>query len=961
VIGEVLTRVVQSAIGVPGQTLSFTLPFRATSAGGAPASPTVVEALGAGGWTTTLGRRAAADTVQVRAPFSGRLRVERRAGVETFVLDNATTAWLYRDLRRPAAFPDPLAPIPGTCAITRLDTAGFRPERAVRKEAARRGITQAQAAAQLLGRLRAPGGRHVEVSAGDVLGQVGDAGPVTLACALMDGSPVPLAWLFRELLRRAPKLLSPADRAHPFVTGSPPFRRDAFLDLVVLEGADQFDSLPRGAQQATVEARWPGAAAILPIAERNRRFVLPVPAQPPATVPVGVLVEGQRVPVIGAGGVGQAGTPAGTWELPVPSPGTAALTLGPAGPALVVRRPQPARFTAPTGSSRTWDGVLIPLAPTAAGGGGTAAFRLRIEGVSSRGSDVTATVDGQAAGVFPVMNSAFAGDVAVPAGGAHELVLTDGPATLTLGVLPVAVVLGAPRPAWWGSNDPNVLPKSAAWPPPTPEHYTLTRVDSAHPPATDEGPPEGWDRDALRLGARLVDNGALARELGAGAWTVAWKLTLHTAMPFAAGENDPPPQPVRPWPPPAVRWVTFDLIGQGGGVGFGVAWDPPPLVTDRTTAAIDNPPGMPVTDALWRTRFALQDAGTWAGGTAGAQGRTLAGPACGDARLVAEIRKDGVLVAGPPPTGGAPGAGPVPAEFRVVGYRWDDLPWAWFYQFLRGRVQARFGPAYPDRQRIGLDVDGLCGVLLAILAKESMFLHYDSLDQIWASTDRDRAGIDRAVWPRGPVTNAQPPAAVRVAGMPVTAQGADLGLGQIANRPTFGQYNDWRENLDRAVGILRDGFSPGRVREAEVLRLLKGVRAVAAGDEGAAREALRANVDPLAGFMAAVRGDATRLLQSFVKLYNGPGDYRDIVLDEGQYMPYRSTLTWDHATQAWTQPAGPAFNQHGGCDYIFRAQWGWAARYATVRAHFRSPDRVDGAAVATVGAMRQRLFNLPTS
>jgi hypothetical protein len=283
-------------------------------------------------------------------------------------------------------------------------------------------------------------------------------------------------------------------------------------------------------------------------------------------------------------------------------------------------------------------------------------------------------------------------------------------------------------------------------------------------------------------------------------------------------------------------------------------------------------------------------------------------------------------------------------------------------------VQARFGPKYPYRQQIGLDIDGLCGVLLAIFVSESKFLHYDSLDQHWASTDRDRvretgAGIDRAVWPRGPVTNAQPPAAVRVAGMPVTAQGADLGLGQIANRPTFGQYNDWRENLDRAVEILRDGFSQDRdrVREAEVLRLLKVVRADAAGDEGAAREALRANVDPLAGFMAAVRADATRLLQSFVKLYNGRGDYSDDVVDEDEYMPYRSTLHWDHATQAWSQPAGPVFKPHLECSYIFLAQWGWAARYATVRAHFHSPDRVDGVAVATMGALREKLFHADPS
>jgi hypothetical protein len=954
-----LQRLVEAVLGVHGDGLWFTLPFAASSQGGQATSPTVAEALTQGAWAATVGRRAGGDTVTIRAPFSGRLRVERRAGAEAFVLDNASTASLYHDVHW-TAVPDPFAPIPGRCTITGLDPTGFKPARAVKREARRRKTSETAAAAQLLAALRAPGAAAaIDVSAGDVLGRVGAGGPVTISCALVDGSPVPLAWLYRELARRAPKALAAADRAAPFVTGTAPFSAGTFLDLVVLDGADQFDSLPRGAQQGTVEAGWPGSPATLTIAERNRRFVLPVPAQPPATVPVGVLVEGQPVPITGAGGIGQAGATVGTWQLPLSSSGPVALTLGPAKPAIVVKRPPVGPFTPPGGSQRTWNGILIPLAPADVAGGGTAAFQLRLEGISSSGGQVTATIGGQPAGAFPVINTAFAGSIQVPAGGPHELTLADGQATLTLGVIPVAIVLGAPRPAWWGSNDPNVLPRSTPWPDP-PQHYTITPVESTHPSATDEGPATGWDRDTLRLGARLLDNGALAAELGAGAWTVAWTLTLRTAAPIhrinhRANPVDPRPKPVPGgWPEDNVRWIGFDLVGGGAGIPFATAWDPPPLTAVRASATCDNPAGSRVTDSDW-TRLSLGEAAPWDGGTPGPQKkRTGAGPACGTARLAAQIGKDGGDL-----------QSPSPLEFRVVGYNFDALDWRRFYQFLRGRIHAVFGTAYPGKARLGLNDDGLCRVLLAILAHESKFLHYDARDLAWPEADADSrkatgAGLDRALWPRGPVTNAPPPAAVQLAGLPITAQGADVGLGQIADRPTFTQYYDWRANLDRAVDILHKGFNLDRVRKAEVDRLVAEVARNDAADGPAARAALSGQPNPLADFLAAVQANATWLLQSFVKLYNGPGDPTDPE-KANTLMPYRSTLAWDQATKAFTQPAGPAVHPHDpNCRYIFLPVWGFRDLYARAQAGFTPDDQVDRVPVANLGDLRDRLFHLPS-
>jgi hypothetical protein len=929
----------------------FTLPFAATDSGSQPTSPTVTETLAQGAWATVLGRRAASDTVTLRAPFTARLTVEQRAGAETFVLDNSSLAWIYRDLRWPAAISDLLAPIPGRCTITGLDPTGFKPSRAAKREAKRKGITETAAAAQLLAALRAPAPKAaVDVSAGDVLGRVGAAGPVTLMCALVDGSPVPLAWLYRELARRAPAVLAAADRADPFVAASAPFSVKAFLDLIVLDGADQFGALPRGTQHGTVEAAWPTGTESLTIAERNRRFVLPVPAQPPASVPVGVLVEGQRVPITAAGGAGQVGATAGTWQLPIPAAGPVALTLGTPSPTIVVKQPQVSGFTRPAGSQRTWGGILIPLAPAAAAGG-TAAFQLRIEGVSSHGAQVTATLGGQPAGSFPVASTAFAGNVQVPAGGPHELVLADGQATLRLGLIPVAVTLTAPRPAWWGSTDPNLLPRSAAWPAGgPPEHYTITPVQGAHPQATDEGPAAGWDRDVLRLGARLADNSALATELGAGTWTVAWTLTVRTAAPIRRAAGDPAPRPVRAWPDPLVRWIAFELTGGGAAVPFATAWDPPPLTAAPASVACDNPAGSRPDD--WG-RLALDDAAPWPGGAPGPQGRTGAGPACGTARLAARISKDGTAVPGPPPL-----------EFRVVGYNFDDLDWRRFYQFLRGRVHTHFGAADPGKARLGLNDDGLCAVMLTILAKESKFLHFDARDLAWA--DGDRASqqatgmpLDTAVWPRGPVTNAPPPTAVQLAGLPITAQGADVGLGQIASRPTFAQYYDWRANLDRAVEILRAGFTIGRVRAAEAARLVAEVARTTPAGEPAARATLAGQPDPLAGFLTAVQADATMLLQSFVKLYNGPGDPTDPALAH-TLMPYRSTLAWDQATSAFTQPAGPAATSHPGCAYIFQATWGFRDLHTRAQTHFAPDDQVDGVAVANLGDLRRRLFNLPS-
>ncbi len=104
-------------------------------------------------------------------------------------------------------------------------------------------------------------------------------------------------------------------------------------------------------------------------------------------------------------------------------------------------------------------------------------------------------------------------------------------------------------------------------------------------------------------------------------------------------------------------------------------------------------------------------------------------------------------------------------------------------------------------------------------------------------------------------------------------------------------------------------------------------------------------------FVAAVRADRDRLLHSFVKLYNGAGS------DETTYMPYRSTLDWDSATAAFVQPAGPVLTPNPNSGYIFAGGSGFVARYARTRAGFTAPDRVDGVPVATVGALRNRLYN----
>jgi hypothetical protein len=117
---------------------------------------------------------------------------------------------------------------------------------------------------------------------------------------------------------------------------------------------------------------------------------------------------------------------------------------------------------------------------------------------------------------------------------------------------------------------------------------------------------------------------------------------------------------------------------------------------------------------------------------------------------------------------------------------------------------------------------------------------------------------------------------------------------------------------------------------------------------------------PLAAYVASLRADRTRLLESFVKLYNGAGDYARNDDVETDFMPYRSTLTWDRATQAFVQPAGAAFAPNLVCSHIL-GNFGWRARHASVRNGFRVPDRVNGAPVATVGAVRAGLFGLPSS